>query len=315
MSLLTTAYAGSADLKDENVDALLNQLLPDGPLGMVYIPETIVKRNQPGLYKVINWLQHNENGVGVEGTIPVGNLVAALVERNEQLKNDGEDQDELVLVIAFDPASGLDNGLVKDAHAAGIRVIDLAQAGDDIVPEDEAPAEEPAADEPVQDEPPFDVDEPEAAPEPEQPKESPAERVAKAADAGVKAAARHDVPSQLPVAPAPVAPTGLVFEVKVTVAPEHLATFAQAIVEAMGAQAHASVEAAAPLATVTDLPVGDKGTNKSDPAGQPEGTVVYYYDSQEDLYRRARGTKRKTEERVYLTEAEIEQIKAKGLHR
>ena len=125
MSLLSTAYAGSADISPENADALLNQILPDGPLGMVYIPEAIQKRAQPGLVKVVHWLQHDENGVGVEGTIPVGNLVEALLERNEKLAADDQEPDELVLALLYDPASGLDVSLAKEAHAAGIRVINL----------------------------------------------------------------------------------------------------------------------------------------------------------------------------------------------
>lgn len=326
MPLLTTAYAGTADINEENLDALLNQLLPDGPLGMVYIPAgTIVKRNQPGLAKVVNWLQNNPNGVGVEGTIPVPDLIQAMLERNEKLQADDQEPDELVLVMVYNNASGLDNSLVKEAHENGIRVVDLCAAGDDIVPEEpaaeaEAPAEEP----PWEDDKPTD-------PTPAPPKEEaePAKSVRRATSAGKAAAAKHGVTPATEVAvpgkpldevlaaadalhgTAP-APGSITINVSVTLPPGSIqdiaSVFAPAIVAAMGAQAQAVVEA--PLASVTSLPVGDRGSNKADVAGQPEGTRPFYYNEDEGKYRPARGVKRRNEERVFLTDDEIAAARA-----
>jgi len=311
MSLLSTAYAGSADISPENADALLNQILPDGPLGMVYIPEAIQKRAQPGLVKVVHWLQHDENGVGVEGTIPVGNLVEALLERNEKLAADDQEPDELVLALLYDPASGLDVSLAKEAHAAGIRVINLAAAGDDLVPEGEAPEDEPA------DTPPFVPDPPKEEPE------SPATRVRKARDAGVAAARRAresadaaaDYASTHVQQPAPVSPAAgtITLNFSITLDEAGVGAIAGAIVSAMGAQAQAVVQHTAErLPSDTPSPIGTMG-QPGDPAGQPEGTAVYYYDNEKASYRPARGTKRKGEERVYLTPEDVADAKAKGM--
>ena len=324
MSLISTAYAGTADINEDNVAALLGQILPDGPLGMVFIPEkTIVKRNQPGLYKVVNWLQHSEDGVGEEGTIPVPNLVEALLGRNTKLAADGEDEDELILVMAYDPASGLDASLAKEAHDAGIRVINLAAAGDDLT------FDEPDPEPPAEDTPPFEPDEPtDPTPAPEPPKESPAQRVRKAREAGTTAARRTRAPE--PTAESPLAAEqaaadkrsaalagipasgGVQFNLTITVPAEGVATFAAAIVAAMGVQAQAVVEAPAPLpSNVT--PIGSAGGNAADPAGQPEGTAVYYYNEDKGTYRPARGTKRAGETRVFLTPDEVAEAKSKNM--
>jgi hypothetical protein len=318
MALLTTAYTGSADIDPDNIDALLNQLLPDGPLGMVFIPEgTIVKRNQPGLVKVVDWLQNSENGVGVEGTIPVKNLVAALLERNspEAMQKDERDEpDELVLAILYNPASGLDVNLAKQAHDAGIRVVDLSAAGDDLIFDE---PEVPVAGE--EENPPWEGDKPPADAEASvSPAETPAQRVSKAQEAGTTAAAKRRTRAPEPTAepvvhtPEPEGPP-LQLIINVPIDQPMIDSLARAIVAAMGNQAQAVVTAApaAPLASVT--PIGTTGGNKADPAGQPEGTAVYYYNENEGKYRPARGTKRRGEERVYLTPDDITQAKAKGM--
>lgn len=302
MTLLSTAYAGTADIKEENLDALLNQILPDGPLGMIYIPDEIPRRGFPGLTKVVSWL---EREVGKEGTIPVKNLVAALLERNAKLAAEGEDEDDLVLVLVRNPASGLDDALIKEAHEAGIRVLDLSAAGDEIVPEPEVP-EEPEP--PAAEEPPFE-------PDPPKDETTVGKAVRQATEAGKAAGARikpTPAPEPTAVVPAPATTPGIVVQVQFTIAPEHVATLAQALVQAMGTQAQAVVTSApAELASVT--PIGATGGNTADPAGQPEGTAVYYYNAEKATYRPARGTKRKGEERVFLTPAEVAEAKQKGM--
>lgn len=289
MTLLSTAYAGTADIDPENLDALLNQILPDGPLGMVYIPDEIPRRAMPGLTKVVAWL---EKEIGKEGTIPVKSPVEALLERNAKLEADGEDTDELVLVMLYSPDSDGDVSLAKEAFAHGIRVVDLTAAGDDLIVEDETAPAEP---------------ETPAQPEPEAPPaETPAARVRKATAAGVAAAKTPPVPEAPPAAPAGT--PGIV--VQVTIAPEHVATFARAIVEAMGAQAQVAVSAG-PAGVAA--PIGTTGGNAADPAGQPPNTAVYYHNTEAATYRPARGTKRRGEERVFLTPDEVAEAKSKGM--
>lgn len=308
MTLLSTGYAGTADIDPANIDALLGQILPDGPLGMVFIPEgTIVKRNHPGLVKVVDWLQNSPNGVGVEGTIPVKNLVEALLERNAKLAADGEEEDELVLVLLYNPASGVDVNLAKDAHEHGIRVINLAAAGDDLTFDDPATETEP---EPPAEDPPFEPDPPK--------EETPVGRqVRKATDAGKAAGAKHAVTPAPEPTPAPVAPVvtpGVAIQFTINMDPAAVNELAAAIVAAMGVQAQAVVEAPAEsyeMASVT--PIGTAGNNAADPAGQPDGTAVYYYNAEKATYRPARGTKRKGEERVFLTPGDIAEAKQKGM--
>lgn len=310
MTLLSTGYAGSADIDPENIDALLGQILPDGPLGMVFIPEgTIVKRNHPGLVKVVDWLQNSPNGVGVEGTIPVKNLVEALLERNAKLAADGEEEDELVLVLLYNPASGVDVNLAKDAHEHGIRVINLAAAGDDLTFEDpEPPADpEPAAEET----PPFEPDPPKETAVGKQVRE--ATEAGKAAGRQVRAASKTPAPEPPPVV-APVVTPGVAIQFTINMDPAAVNELAAAIVAAMGVQAQAVVEAPAEsyeMASVT--PIGTAGNNAADPAGQPDGTAVYYYNAEKATYRPARGTKRKGEERVFLTPEDITEAKEKGM--
>jgi hypothetical protein len=299
MSLLTTAYAGSADIDGENVDALMNQLLPDGDLGYVYIPEKVQKRVQPGLFKVVDWLQHNENGVGVEGTIPVPNLVAALLERNEKLKADGEEEDELVLVMVYDPASGLDTGLAKEAHDAGIRVVNFSAAGDDLTFEDETVPEVPAAEDvpPWEDGPAEAAEKPAAVPA----SPSPAETVQAATAAGVEAAA----------ATTTEAPDGGV-TIAFHLSQESVDALAAAIVAAMGPPTYGVPldKVVPPVSNVVQHPTAGR---EAAPAAPGEPTTAYYYHAENATYRPARGRKRDGEEKVELTAEGVRLLKQKGM--
>src|SRR6185437_4955763 len=145
---------------------------------MVYIPAR-VPRFQAGLKKVVAWL---ESEVGKDGTIPVPDLIEALLQRNRELSDEGKDVDDLVLVMLFDGEKDEDVELAKAAHEAGIRVVDLCAAGDDLLLDDaditfeeEAPAEpetepvdvtapaEPAA-APTAETPPWEAPAPPASP-------------------------------------------------------------------------------------------------------------------------------------------------------
>jgi hypothetical protein len=282
MTLFTTAYAGSAQLDEENVAALLDQLLPDN-LGMVYVPERVT-RSQPGLRLAVKWL---EAEVGTEGTIPVPNLLDALLKRRE------ETGDEVALVMAYDPDK--DAELAKEAHDKGIRVINLAAAGDDLLFEEEAPADE---------EPPFDTDEAtpateEATAEPAAP--SPAEVIAKASAAGLAAAEAARANGR----------QGVV--IQLTVPPEALAMLAQALVAAMGAQAAETMKAAQPEPVASVTPITEAASSKGPKDPQPPGTIVHYYNKDEARYRPARGRLRPGEERVFLTPEEVKEAKAKNM--
>lgn len=314
-TLFTTAYAGHADVTPENVAAILDQTLPQA-LGMVYIP-TLPKRvpsghpPQKGLRAAIDWLTKE---VGESGTIPVDDVIQALLDRNspeaiEADKARGEDEpgyrdgpDELVLVIAYDPESEADAELALAAHQQGIRVVNLAAAGDDIVFEDETVAE-------AEELPPFEGGTPI--------EETPGvkEQIEAAKAAGLDAAkAVREASEAAGLLPPRTAHTesGFAVQVTINIPPEALQVLAQIlgpqIVAAMGAQAQAAV-ASAPgenLATVTHLPVGGE-------AKPGAGTVAYYYDGDKGTYRPARGKARESEQKVSLTPEEVAEIREKKL--
>lgn len=300
MSLLTTAYAGSADIDEANVDALMNQLLPDGPLGYIYIPDKVQKRVQPGLFKVVDWLQHNENGVGVEGTIPVPNLVQALLERNEKLAANDKELDELVLVMVYDPASDLDTGLAKEAHDAGIRVVNFSAAGDDLTFEPEAAAEPevPAA----EDQPPWEATPAEAAEKPAAvpATPSPAETVQEATAAGVAAAEATATPTVTRAATEG-------YTLTLVLPLDAIDAIAEAIVR------HQSAVLQVPEAEVSNVVEHPTAGRQAEPAAPGEPTTAYYYHDKNATYRPARGRKRDGEEKVELTSEGVRLLKQKGM--
>jgi hypothetical protein len=295
---LTTAYAGHGDSTEENIKGVLDQFLPPA-LGLVLIPER-VPRLQAGLKKAIAWL---EGEVGKAGTIPVPDLVAALLQRNdpEVIKADENrtGPDDLALVLLYDPANEDDVALAKAAIEAGIKVVDLCSAGDDVLLADaEVKFEEevPLPDEPAEEEPPFVPDPPKGeAAAAEHPVTSAIRNATEAAHAAV---ANHALPG---------------VSVTVTLSPDAINEIARAIVAAMGHQAAAVInpiaEAAAPAegGTVSHM----RGVAAD--GEQPKDTKAYYYDGEKGTYRPARGMARKNEEKVFLTEADVEQIKAGGL--
>jgi len=293
--LFTTAYAGSAEVSAENVAAILDQLLPSN-LGMVYIPD-LPKRvpagqpKQAGLREAIAWLTKE---VGVDGTIPVADPIDALLERKKT------HDDEIVLVMAFDPDVEADVELANAAHDAGIRVVNLAAAGDDLVFEDEVTEPDDLADVV----PPFEGGTPIEQPAAEA--VSPADQIAQAAQAGVEAAAKH--------APQVVTP-GVAIQFTVNLDPASVQAIARAIVAEMGVQATATVvqDEAPASAPVTHIGTTGGPPTAEDPAGQPHGTVVYYYNTEAGTYRPARGKARAEEQRVFLTKEQIEEVRVKKL--
>lgn len=287
---LTTAYAGSGDTTPENIAAMLDVFLP-GNLGMVYVPAR-VPRYQAGLKKALAWL---EGEVGQAGTIPVPDLIEAMLQRNKDLAAEDKPADDLVLVMLFDPEKDEDLTLARAAIEAGIRVVDLCAAGDDLALDDAVITfqdEEDAAQEAAGDALPFDGGHPVGEPLP-----TPGQQVQAAQDAGVAAAGTRPVPAGTP---------GIVLNIQLNIAPEHVATLAQAIVQAMGisaitTMAATEVTAGAGMASVTPI----HGVAGDD---APAGTKAYYYDSAKGTYRPARGKTRDNETKVHLTTAEIKEI-------
>lgn len=291
---LTTAYAGSADSTPENIAAMLDVFLPDN-LGMVYIPAR-VPRFQAGLKKVLSWLQGE---VGEAGTIPADDLIEAMLQRNDPAVIKADEArtgpDDLVLVMLFDPEREDDVTLAQRAIEAGIRVVDLAAAGDDLALDDAVitfQEEEDAAQEAAGEAPPFEGGHPIGEPLP-----TPGQQVQRAQDAGLAAAAAHQVPAAGP---------GVILNIQLNIAPEHVATLAAAIVQAMGISAVSTMEATevqagTGLATVTPIH-GVAGEEA------PPNTKAYYYDSAKGTYRPARGKTRENETKVHLTVAEIKEI-------
>lgn len=281
---LSTAYAGSAPIKEENAVGLLNNFLPD-KLGWVFIPER-VPRKLTGLKTVIAFL---ESEVGDDGTIPVADPIKALLDKREA------EGDDLALIMLFDPESEEDVALAKRAFDAGIKVYDLAAAGDELVLADSVIEfefeEEEEVTEPELETPPFDVE-------------------SAATDLAVPAA---------PVS-SPVDTQGIV--INFNFPPEAVTALARAIVRAMTEQATASLDAAGDgLATVSPIASGRSaskppGVGHARRAGvteQPPGTKAFYHHADTARYRPARGIAKEGEVKVYLTKAEEAEARAKHM--
>ena len=314
----TTAYAGSGTITPENAKFHLDQFLPEDPepgvsaLGLVLVPEHVARR-QAGLKHVIAWL---DGELGKDAVLRASKLVEALLDRREYEENGETYTDDLVLVMLYDPDSEEDVALAKQANDAGIRVVDLCAAGDDLLLEntDLSPAEESVADqalaaavdEPAEETPPWD--------------ENPAARAIRQATADGVAAAL--VAKEAAVAAAEAADLGQANDAQATVtnpavsdrgvtiafhlSQESVSALARAIVAEMTGPAIAavSVAPAAEETVASDAPLGQPA--EGDPA--PAGTRPYYYSSESGLYRPARGKARDKERKVYLAEAEVREI-------
>ena len=228
----TTAYAGSGTITPENAKFHLDQFLPEDPepgvsaLGLVIVPEHVARR-QAGLKHVIAWL---DGELGKDNVARAGDLVEALLARREYEENGETYTDDLVLVMLYDPDSEEDVTLAQQAHDAGIRVVNLCAAADDLLLDSTElfPAEEPVADqavaaavdEPAEETPPWD--------------ENPAARaIRQATDAAVAAAeaAREAAPT------VEVASPSQGVSVTFTLSQEAVNALADAILLAMDRQA------------------------------------------------------------------------------
>ncbi len=292
---LTTAYAGSGNITADNAKLHLDQFLPDA-LGLVFIPDHVA-RKQSGLKHVIAWL---EGELGSDATIPSDDLVQALLDRAEY-DEDGETfHDDLALVMLFDRNNEDDVELAQRAHEAGIRVVDLCAAHDDLLPdlfaeepEETAPTE--AVAKPVEEEtPPWD--------------ENPAARaIRKATEAGVAAA---ELAQEAPAAPVLTTKAAGV-SVKLTLSLEDVRVLARALLDEM------NVLSAAEAVSVAPEPVLENGSavgqpEQPDPGPGPD-RKHFYYSTVTDKYRPARGRKRPDEQDAYLTAIKIREVTAIGM--
>jgi hypothetical protein len=232
-----------------------------------------VPRVLKGLKTTIAWLE--EELGGSESTIPVPDLIAAMLERKEA------EGDDLMLFLLFDPDNEDDVVLASAADAAGIQIRNLSAAGDFLE---------------------FDEPEPEVpvAPETETPPwEEVADAVAEAydkADAAVPA-----LPEQV------YKPAGL--DVNLTL-DTLIKLLARAIVAEMASLGAQSVAAAHP-GTVEVTPADPE--RPAEPGGRTEqipGSAAFYYNSDKGTYRKARGMARDGETKVFLTENE--QVRARA---
>ena len=311
----TTAYAGSGTITPENAKFHLDQFLPEDPepgvsaLGLVIVPEHVA-RKQAGLKHVIAWL---DGELGKDAVARASKLVEALLDRREY-EEDGETYtDDLVLVMLYDESVEEDVALAQRAHDAGIRVVDLCAAGDDLLLEktDLFPADPETGLEA----PPFEggtvIGSSDDGPtEAERAAtgswdENPAARaIRQATDAGVAAAeaVREAAPTVEVASPAQG------FSVALTLSQEAVNALADAILLAMDRQAsEADVRLGTTGSAAEKLPADHYGVpSEGDPA--PAGTRPYYYSSDSGLYRPARGKARDKERKVYLAEAEVREI-------
>lgn len=297
MPKMTTAYHGSADITADNAASILNNLLPEDPpegegIGLVIVPSS-VPRFRKGLKTVIGWL---EGEVGKDGTIPADDVLAELLTRAEYTDDDGNAQsDDLVLVMLYDPENDDDVLLAQRAHEDGVRVVNLAAAGDDLLfeePEPEPEPEVPAAEE---------------APPWQAPAEDVAAAVARATEAGMATAAAQEAAGAVGPEARPVPGQGV--SVTLSLSQDAIDLLAAAIVEALrqgGELADVRV-VERELASVTDISPVEKGVIGST-TEQAEGTTPYYYHEGNCKYRPARGRPKAGETKVYLTDEGIRQV-------
>lgn len=287
MPLFTTAYAGHGDTDEANIKAVLDNLLPEA-LGLVYIPR-LPRRSpagqaaQPGLRKTVTWLVSE---VGEDGTIPVDDPIEALEQRHSTVG------DTVVLVMVYDPDNEADVELAKAAHEKGIRVVDLCQAGDDIL------FEQP------DDDPPFSTDDLDPV---DVPADAPTGTTVTDEPAGPLQMVSNDARARAGQAIPPSG--GITVTFAVQLGPDQVAQIADAIVAAMGRQAVSQIStdgtaAAHPGQAATTAPA------ESAPA---KSGKAFYYDSDKGTYRPARGMARQTETKVTLTADEEAKARADGL--
>lgn len=132
------AFWGSGEYDISNPDAarVLDDELPQAVKG-VFRPERVPRHNK-SLSAVIDWLE-SPDILGANGTVPVENLLEALLARREA-------GDTVTLVVLW-PAEPADDEIafVKEAHGAGIPIKNLCAGMDhlDLTPYEDKPEEVP----------------------------------------------------------------------------------------------------------------------------------------------------------------------------
>ena len=164
----TTAYAGSGTITPENAKFHLDQFLPEDPepgvsaLGLVLVPEHVA-RQQAGLKHVIAWL---------DGELGKDNVARAVTSSRRcwpagsTRRTARHTPTTSCSSCSTTRTAKRTSTLAQRAHDAGIRVVNLCAAADDLLLENTElfPAEEPGADqavaaavdEPAEETPPWD---------------------------------------------------------------------------------------------------------------------------------------------------------------
>lgn len=135
------AFYGSGEVDLENATTLLDEYLPQS-IGAALRPARIPRNNKP-LSSLVDWLE-SPDILGENGTIPAADLVAELVKRRDV---EHHSRVELLVLWPAEPTEQ-DKALVTEARAAGIKVVSIGDALDDLLwepeveevaePEDEA---------------------------------------------------------------------------------------------------------------------------------------------------------------------------------
>lgn len=263
-----SSYAvwGTGEVDEGNAAALLDDYLPER-IGAVYRPARVPRSNK-SLSAVINWLE-SDDILGPKGTVPSDDLIASLLERQE-----GEIHDHIELIVLWpaDPSDD-DKEFVTKARDAGIRVVSLGDAIDDLAWEPEQPAGAPG----------------EAAEVP-----APTEEIVKEATAKVTVALGGDFGAIL---------AGL------------LEQFVRGIVQDEIERKLTAGPSAEPppfngpykpadtvfVAGPANAPADDDGTEK-----------FAFYVNEDGRYRKAKARPRKGEQRVMLTQTEIDRLGQQG---
>lgn len=144
--LTAYAIAGRGEVHAETAVKLLVDLLrlgtPEPAYSTVYRPEKYERTS--ALAAVLGRLETKQR-IGIDGAVPVDDVVEQLAARREN----GDDVALIMLMPDSYPAE--ETEMVRRARAAGVRVLDLGGALDDVVlPDDaeEVPDEEPAGEAP-----------------------------------------------------------------------------------------------------------------------------------------------------------------------
>jgi hypothetical protein len=127
-ALITYALWGTGTLDPRNAEALLSQYVPDlDSIGFIYRPDRIPRENK-GLRTAVDWFEAMVKAQGLNcGTTPSQDLLASLLDARDT------EGDKIVLIALWPEApTREDFAYIRSFEAAGILVVDLSRALDDL---------------------------------------------------------------------------------------------------------------------------------------------------------------------------------------